>query len=101
MQRVLIVLAALVAACGGSNGGGSGDGSDVGTNNGDGSSAAPGTGSDTTPVYADAHPRIYLAANKARLAAAFAAQTPAAVRFKQLVDTWMAGGDVYEFPRWN
>jgi len=101
MQRNLIVLAvacSLAAACGGSNDG-AGSGSDNGDTNGSG--VAPGTGSDTTPVYADAHPRIYLAANKDRLSAALAAQTPAAVRFKQMVDSWVAGEDVYAFPRWN
>ena len=102
MQRNLIVLAvacSAAAACGGSNDGGSG--SDNAGNNGNGSGVAPGTGSDTTPVYADAHPRIYIAANKARLSAALTAQTPTAVRFKQMVDSWVAGADVYAFPRWN
>ncbi len=67
----------------------------------DGSNGQPGTGSDTTPVYADQHPRIYLAANKDRLAAALTAGTPEAIRFQQMVDSWVGGNDVYDFPRWN
>jgi hypothetical protein len=109
MQRHILVLAlaGVASACGGSNGGGGnnngGSGGGTGPDGGSlgGVMDAPGTGSDTTPVYADQHPRIYLPANKARLQAALTAQTPAAVRFQAMVDSWVAGADVYDFPRWN
>ncbi len=109
MQRHFIVLlvACTAAACGGSSNNSGGDGGSGGNNGGDGGVAgngngdAPGTGSDTNPVYPDAHPRIYLPANKARLQAMLTAQTPAAVRFQAMVDSWVAGTDVYDFPRWN
>jgi hypothetical protein len=94
----------MVTACGGSNNSSTNGGGDDGTGSGGSlgtGSGAPGTGSDTTPVYADAHPRIYIPANKTRLTAALSAGTPAAVRFQQMVDSWVNGADVYAFPRWN
>ena len=61
----------------------------------------PGAGSNGTPVYPTAHPRIYLTSNRARLSAALSANTPAAARFKALVDEWIAGGDIWGFESWN
>src|SRR6185312_16705244 len=58
------------------------------------------TGSDTdpvdttTPTYPTAHPRIMLSSRKAELTASMAAQTPAAVRFKTVVDSWIGGNDL-------
>jgi hypothetical protein len=52
-------------------------------------------------VYPTAHPRIYLTPNRARLAAALAAGTPAATRIKSAVDQWVAGADLWGFESWN
>ena len=54
---------------------------------------------DDGPSFSDEHPRIYLQANKERLAAALAANGPAAARFKQSVDRWVAEADA--FPAWH
>jgi hypothetical protein len=85
---------------------GAGDGNDSGTNpsggtdgSTDGITMPAGTG--PAPVFPTAHPRIYLTANRTRLAAALTARTPAATRFKTIVDQWMAGVDVYNFSAWN
>jgi hypothetical protein len=60
------------------------------------------TGTDSaTPVYPTQHPRIYLTPNRARLTAALNAKTPAASRFKGLVDQWLAGSDIWGFQAWN
>jgi hypothetical protein len=58
------------------------------------------TGS-TTPVFPTAHPRIFLTPNRARLTAALSAGTPAATRFKSIVDQWMGGADLWGFSAWN
>jgi hypothetical protein len=113
----MMVLVVAAAACGTSNnqnGGGdngsgppySGSGSNSGSDSGsDGGTMGDGTGSDPTasqnPTYPTQHPRIYISANKQRLQAALTAQTPAAMRFKQTVDSWASGGDVYGFGVWN
>jgi hypothetical protein len=85
----------------GSNGIGSdgGMGSDgTGSGGGDGGNPTdPGPG----PTYPTAHPRIYLTPNRSRLNAALTARTSAATRFKSIVDTWLGGGDVYNFSAWN
>src|SRR6201986_1608944 len=103
MSRKLIVpVVACVVSCACSgiiqNGTGGGPGDDDGTT-GSGSNAGGsdtgGGGGSTTPVFTDAHPRIYLNENKTRLVAALSAGTPTAVRFKQMVDNWVAGDDVY------
>jgi len=39
--------------------------------------------------------------NRARLAAALAARTPAAARFKDTVDQWVAGADLWGFESWD
>ena len=78
---------------GGSDGTGSSGGSDT-------SGGGMTTGS-TTPVFPTAHPRIYLTPNRARLSAALSAGTPAATRFKSIVDQWMGGADLWGFSAWN
>src|SRR5262249_60553052 len=47
------------------------------------------------------HPRIYMKSHKAALAAALKAGQPEAMRFKEMVDRWVGGGDVYNFFSWN
>ena len=83
VSRVGIV-AACLAGAGGCGGNGTGD---------------DGVGDDG-PIYAEDHPRIYLNANRERLAGALTAGTPAATRFKEMVDRWVDGGDVYGFEPW-
>ncbi len=78
---------------------GSGSGSDPGSGSGSGSGSD--NGDNTQPTYPTAHPRIYLGPNKARLQQALSSGTPAAVRFKSVVDLWVSGGDVYNFSAWN
>jgi hypothetical protein len=75
MRKLLVLVA--VAAC--SNNGGGGPG----------------------PSLSNDHPRIYIAANKDRLAAALTAGTPTAKRFQNMVDDQLNGGDVYDFENWN
>jgi hypothetical protein len=64
----------------------------------DDGSAGPGgsdAGSDTSmPTYPDAHPRILLGTRKTDLQAALAANTPAAVRYRTVVDSWIGGNDL-------
>ena len=55
----------------------------------------------TPPSYPTEHPRIYLGKNKARLQASLAANTTAATRFKQSVDQYVNGGDLWGFEAWN
>lgn len=66
-----------------------------------GFAAACGNGGDDGPVLKGDHPRIYISANKDRLAAALAAQTPAAKRFLDITDRWVGGENVYGFDSWN
>ncbi len=77
MRKIFIVVA-LAAGCGG----GGGD-------------------DDTGPTYGTNHPRIYLTTQKDRLTAALSSGTPAARKFKDVVDRWVGGEDVYDFPVWN
>src|SRR4029079_8978372 len=84
--------------------GGGGTGSD-GTG-GTGSDGGGGTnptdpGPSTGPTYPTTHPRIYLTPNRVRLTSALTSRTPAAMRFKSMVDSWLAGNDVYNFSAWN
>jgi hypothetical protein len=87
--------------------GSSGDGS-----TGDGTTTGTGTQGDGTgnpgtpvvlsnPVFPTTHPRIYLTPNRTRLAGALSAATPAATRFKTMVDQWMGGADLWGFSAWN
>ena len=55
----------------------------------------------SAPTYPTAHPRIYLGKHKARLQTALTADSPAASRFKQRVDQWVAGTTIYGFEAWN
>ena len=88
---------------GGSNGGSDGSGS--GGSGSDGSGGGSGSGSsytdNTPPTYPTQHPRIYIAATKARLQAALAANRPSATRFKGIVDNWVNGTDYWGFGTWN
>ncbi|HEX7097467.1 MAG TPA: hypothetical protein VF183_16405, partial [Acidimicrobiales bacterium] len=88
-------------------GSGSDQGSgDQGSGSDQGSGGDPGgvdddEGADALPVYPTQHPRIYVEANRARLSAALAANTPAASRFRDVVDRWVDGASIYEFRIWN
>jgi hypothetical protein len=54
-----------------------------------------------TPVVPDGHPRVYLSPDQlTRLKGLLASGTPAATRFKGMVDDQLAGGDVYDFQAW-
>src|SRR6478609_4528940 len=108
----LSLLLVVMGACGTSGSKNNGDdGSGPPYSGGSGSDGSGGNGqngSDDTdpsanvePTYPTQHPRIYLAANQARLKASLTANTPAAARFKQTVDSWVNGADVYNFSAWN
>jgi hypothetical protein len=106
----LILGSLVVGGCAASDAGTGGDnpGSDFGGSNGSGSgSDGGGNGGDPNvddgilPTYPTQHPRIYLTPNRARLEAALTANEPAASRFKAKVDSWVSGGDVYNFHAWN
>ena len=58
-------------------------------------------GTGPAPVFPTAHPRIYLTPNKARLQSALTAGTPAATRYKNLVNQWVGGADIWGFSAWN
>jgi hypothetical protein len=118
-----ILAGATLAACGtenadgqgsnfsGSNGtGGSDGGSDGGGDGGGGGSDGGGGGvgsgatdpdANTQPTYPTQHPRIFVSKNSARLKAALQANTPAAARFKSVVDSWVGGEDIWGFESWN
>lgn len=75
---------------------------DPGTDDGgNGSTVDDDAGANVLPTYPTQHPRIYIAANKVRLKAALAANTPAATRFRAVVDRWVSGSDIYGFQIWN
>jgi hypothetical protein len=121
MTRLSVLFLGLVVGCSsggsnpggdysGSNGtdGGSGSGSDgsgSGGSGSDGSGGGSGSGSNytdnTPPTYPTQHPRIYLAANKARLQSALSANRPSAMRLKGIVDNWVNGTDYWGFEAWN
>src|SRR5690349_156908 len=75
----VLVVGVVCAACGNGNGNGDGAG----------------------PAFASDHPRIYLQRHKDALAAALSSGQPAAMRFKNTVDQWVGGSDVYGFATWN
>jgi hypothetical protein len=80
----------------------SGSGNDEGSgDNNSGGVDEEEDGADTLPTYPTAHPRIYIAANKTRLLAALAANTPEASRFRAVADRWVNGESIYEFRTWN
>jgi hypothetical protein len=53
------------------------------------------------PKYAEDHPRIYLAANRERLAGDLAAGGPAAQRFLAAADRFASGSDIWGYPAWH
>ncbi len=86
------------------DGSGSGSGSDGQDYSGDNNSGGPDTdddGMDVEPTYPTAHPRIYIAANKARLQAALSANTAPASRFRTTVNNYVNGQDIWGFQAWN
>jgi hypothetical protein len=64
------------------------------------SACGAGGGGDGPEFSAD-HPRVYMKSHKDTLAAALKAGQPEAMRFKSMVDRWVAGEDVYNFFSWN
>ena len=69
---------------------------------GPGSGDAAADASRNEPIIPTAHPRIYMgAASKQRLVAKLAASTPAATRFRAMVDSQIAGTPHYAFQPWN
>ena len=86
----------------GGNYSGSGSAGDTGSNGtGSGSGMGSDDGANVQPTYPVQHPRIYIAANKARLQAALTAHSPAAAKFAQDVDSYLVGGDLYDFRPFN
>ena len=87
----------------GSDAGSGSDGSGSDTGSGSDAPTDPGEddGADVLPTYPTQHPRIYVEANRARLTAALAASTPAATRFRDVVDRWVGGASIYGFQIWN
>ncbi len=83
------------------SGSGSDDGSGSGSGNDNNTGGADDEDEGTLPTYPTAHPRIYINANKPRLLAALATNTPEAVRFRDVVDRWVNGASIYEFRTWN
>src|SRR4051812_40241625 len=93
----LLTTCALLAACTATIDPSNPSGGDDGTGPGSSSSTNPGGDDEndtTTPTYASEHPRILLNTRKADLQASLAANTPAAVRFKTVVDSWLGGNDL-------
>ncbi|HWA40380.1 MAG TPA: hypothetical protein VG712_02150, partial [Gemmatimonadales bacterium] len=87
------VLFALSVGCGDSSSSTEAGGS--GGQGGGGGSGGSGAGE---PVIPKGHPRIYLnKANRARLEESLASESKAAVRFRDMVDAQMDGGDIYAF----
>src|SRR5690606_24197618 len=84
----------------GDNGAGGG-GDYSGADNNTGGPDVDDEGADVEPTYPTQHPRIYIEANRERLKAALDAGTPAATKFKAVVDGWVAGNDVWGFQIWN
>src|SRR3569623_1166881 len=102
------VLLFVIAACGTKGGNSNGDdggppysGSGTAPGSGSGSDAGSDDGASVDPTYPTQHPRIYIAANAARLQAALAAHSPAATRFSSVVDSWVGGADLWGFRPWN
>lgn len=92
------IAALLVIGCsdGGTTAGSGGQG--AGTSGGSGGGGGSGGAGGDEPVIPEGHPRIYLnEANRARLSASLEASEAAAVRFRDMVDGHMQGGNVYAF----
>jgi hypothetical protein len=60
-----------------------------------------GCGGGDGPTFAADHPRIYLGANRDRLTAELSSGRPAAKRFKETIDRWVGGDDIYGVAAWN
>src|SRR5688572_31104072 len=94
----------LVAACGGTGDQSTSDeegGEDYsGSDNNSGGPDEDDAGADVLPTYPTQHPRIYVEKHRARLTAALTANTSAATRLRTVVDSWVAGTDVYAFQAW-
>jgi len=75
MDRRLVVILGLVAACGDDGGGG--------------------------PNFGDQHPRIKPTVNADGMKAALDAMSPEAKKFIATADRWVGGEDVYLFPAWG
>jgi hypothetical protein len=89
----------LVSAC--AAGGGSGSDPGSGSDQGSGSGSDP--DANVMPTYPTTHPRILLS-NQARhdaLVAELQANTPAAARFKTVIDNWVAGADLWGMTAWQ
>jgi hypothetical protein len=107
----LLASVATAAGCGSDDGGDGNPSGTGGSGNGGGSGGSGGSGNGSgtggggtgggTPVIPDEHPRIYLnAANKTRLKDLLAANDPAAIRFRDMVENQLGGGDVYAYESW-
>ena len=90
---------AVVAACLAGMGCGS-SGPAGGTGGGGGGDGTVTAGSEK-PVPASDHPRIYLPDHRDRLVAELNSGRPAATKFKDSVDRWIKGDDIYGFEAWN
>jgi hypothetical protein len=101
----LAMAAVLTGGCvsGSGNGGTTSEDGTAGDDSGATVAGGDNLGADdnAAPVYPTAHPRIYLAPNKARLSSAMSARTAAYSRFKNLVDQWVAGSSIWGFEAWN
>ena len=64
-------------------------------------SACSSGGGGDGPEFSTDHQRIYMNSHKDALAAALKAGQPEAMRFKDMVDRWVGGEDVYNFFSWN
>src|SRR5215467_4759479 len=70
-------------------------------------SGSNGSGSDTDPdvgvqpTYPMQHPRIYLGTRAADLKAALDAGTPAATRYRNVIDNWIGGADYWGMTAWT
>jgi hypothetical protein len=87
---------------GNAQGGMSGNSGTAGTAGTSGNSGTGGTGGIGTPVFPDAHPRIYLnAKQQARLKTALSSNTKFASRYRNMVDQQLSSGGVYAFQGWH
>jgi hypothetical protein len=90
-RSLAIALALLLtSSCGGGDDGPTDAGPD----------AIDATSPDADPVIPTGHPRIYVTPNRDRLNAALAAGAAPATRFRDLVDTELAGADHYAYQAW-
>ncbi|HEU0033423.1 MAG TPA: hypothetical protein VFQ53_22480 [Kofleriaceae bacterium] len=98
---LVALLMVVLAACDGAGTIGSDPGDDQNGGSGDDSGSGGGSDDGVLPTYPTDHPRIYLTPNRARLEAALAAGTPAAQKFRDKVDQWVGGADLWGFQAWN